>query len=83
MHRLLRLDRHECELQLVVRGEEAQERPGTTLPEGRAVLANRIRLPLFIHCQPTMTIGWTGDGCHFAIGEKGGITETHRRGGRC
>ena len=83
MHRLLRLDRHECELQLVVRGEEAQERPGTTSPEGRAVLANRTCLPA-LHSLPTNHDNrWTGDGCHFAIGEKGGITETHRRGGRC
>ena len=52
MHRLLRLDRHECELQLVVRGEEAQERPGTTSPEGRAVLADRTRLPA-LHSLPT------------------------------
>ena len=52
MHRLLRLDRHECELQLVVRGEEAQERPGTTSPEGRAVLADRTCLPA-LHSLPT------------------------------
>ena len=52
VHRLLRLDRHECELQLVVRGEEAQERPGTTSPEGRAVLADRTCLPA-LHSLPT------------------------------
>ena len=38
---------------------------------------------VLLHFQPTMTISWTEGGCQFAIGEKGGITEMHRQGGRC